>query len=98
MAIPSPADDAVDAVANVAAFFSDVLAQADQIKPASSVEPALEPTDFPDLFDGLAAVMSTGSGAGGNDGTPAAADVGRARQYAVVETVVRRHRRRDAGR
>jgi len=82
------ADYGVAAVADAAAFFSDLLSQASQIKTTHSIEPPLERTHLGDISVRLDAVLGTDSAQPAQPGAPVA-DGTRARQYAIIETAIR---------
>ncbi|KAM7223622.1 THO complex subunit 1 [Rhypophila decipiens] len=78
----SPSDD-IPAVASVKEFLNNLLARAESIK-STSIEPALEKSDFPDLILALNDVLGPGLSQA-NDST----DPHRVRRFAIIEAAAR---------
>ncbi|PNY27213.1 THO complex subunit 1 [Tolypocladium capitatum] len=78
----------VSAVASVEKLLEDLLGEASLAKQVSTVEPALNTSDFKDLSSRISASLSSDA-VSGEDRDAAPQDAAKTRQFAIVETAAR---------
>ncbi|KAH6687479.1 guanylate kinase [Plectosphaerella plurivora] len=79
----------VPSVVSFSSLLDELLARAANAKPSATIEPALQPSDFGNFRESIAAIFSAGDETSGDSGATATPNSPKTKQFAAIETATR---------